>query len=429
MKATNLKQVLSVFDPRRPLIGQDLHMWFTPRQGSPRRRLEIDLRESRQPAKILFVGHRGSGKTTELNKLTEEIRDAFQVIGFSVLDLTGRTTPEYEDLMLVISTQVTTECIKAHLISRPLSEPVRKKWEDLRNWWLQVIAGLDFRAPDREGEISLQLSTILGQVEVGARQSSVTHEHIKFQINQQMPELIDRLNWVIDQAEAASNKRMLIVVEGLDKVDLKSAADIFRDHAPTITAPKASMIYSFPLTLRHSEHYQTIRLSFPQVHFLPNIATHHADHSPDPEGDKTLRRLVQVRIDNNLITPEALDVVVNSNGGIPVWLVFLMRSSALYAMERSEEAPQITLADARNAVKELRREMLAPLSQNDLQFLRARHQDRHLTNDADAQRLLYLGSLIEYFNDLQWCDAHPALWSLLEQMDDDNPIPESSTGG
>lgn len=429
MRATNLKQVLTVFDPPRPLVGQDLHLWFTPRQGSPRRRLEIDLRASHRPSKILFVGHRGSGKSTELNKLTEEIQDAYQVIGFTVTEITGRTTPEYEDLMLVISTQVTAECIKANLISRPLSEPIRKKWEDLRNWWLQVVAGLEFRAPDRESDLSLQLSTILGQVEVGARQSSVTREHIKFQVNQQMPELIDRLNWVIEQAEAASSKRMLIVVEGLDKVDLKSATDIFRDHAPTITAPKASMIYSFPLALRHSEHYQTIRLSFPQVYFLPNIATHHADHSPDPDGNKTLRRLVEVRIENNLIAPEALDLVISSNGGIPVWLVFLMRSSALYALERSEEAPQITLADTRNAVKELRREMLAPLSQNDLQFLRARHQDRHLTNDADAQRLLYQGSLIEYFNDVQWCDAHPALWSLLEQMDDDDPNSESSAGG
>ncbi|MFZ1267595.1 MAG: hypothetical protein WAU95_14115, partial [Anaerolineae bacterium] len=57
----------------------------------------------------------------------------------------------------------------------------------------------------------------------------------------------------------------------------------------------------------------------------------------------------------------------------------------------------------------------------DLTVLRARHGDRRLTNDTDEQRLIYNGSLIEYDNDVQWCDAHPALWSLLEQADDDNP--------
>lgn len=417
MKAISFEQALRFFDPKKPLDGQDLNFWFVARPHTPRRRLEIFLRNQQQPTKVLFVGHRGSGKTTELNKLTTEISDRFMPIGFSVLSVIGRTTPEYEDLMLAISTQVIRTCLDNNLVSRPVAEPVRKGWEDLRNWWRQVIAGLEFRPASGEVNLYGELSSLLGQLEVGVRQSSVTRDTIKFQINQQMPELIQRLNWVIEQAEGDGTRRLLIVVEDLDKIDLKSATDIFRDHAPTITAPQATMIFTFPLALRHSDHYNTIRLSFPAVHYLPNLATHHADGSSNKVGVAALKQLVRVRLEDHLIEPEALDLLVHSNGGIPVWLVSLMRSAVLYALERDSQATTITLVDARQAVQELRREGITPLTRRDLEVLRARHRDRQLSNDPDEQRLLYNGSLIEYFNGGQWCDAHPALWSLLEDKE------------
>jgi hypothetical protein len=415
MQAINLEQALRFFDPKKPLSGNQLNLWFVPRAESPRRRLEIFLRNQQQPSKVLFIGHRGSGKTTELNMLATELTDRFLTIGFSVLGTTGRTSPEYEDLMLAISTQVIRTCIDQRIVGQPLADPVRRGWEDLRAWWQQVVAGLEFRPVAAEQSIYAELNTLLGQVEVGARQSSVTRDHLRFQINQQMPELIQRLNWVIEQAEGDGSRRLLIVVEDLDKIDLKSATDIFRDHAPTIVAPQATMIFTFPLALRHSDHYNTIRLNFPAVHFLPNLAIQHADGSPNEEGIHTLKRLVDLRLKDELIDADALELLIHSNGGIPVWLIFLMRSAVLFALERDGDAKRITRQDVQKAVMELRREGIAPLTRHDLQVLRARHQDRRLSNDPDEQRLLYNGSLIEYFNDAQWCDAHPALWSLLEE--------------
>lgn len=406
MKAVNLEQALRFFDPRKPLSGQDLRLWYVPRAHLPRRRMKILLETSNEPLKILFVGHRGSGKTTELNKLAEELGGRFHTIGFNVLDITGRTTPEYEDLMLAISTQVTLDCIRNQLIDRPLAEPVQRQWERLRDWWRQVVAGTNFQPAPAEAAISIQLQTLLGQVELGAKQSSVTREALRFQINQQMPELIENLNWVIEQAEKG-DKRLLLIVEGLDKVDLKSALDIFRDHAPTITAPRAHMIYTFPIALR-------------------NRTTHHFDGAPDPDSVAFLRQLVGIRMEPSLITAEALDLLVQANGGLPVWLVVLLRSAALYALEREGTEGRIEAIDARNAIIDLRREAMAPLSGEDLATLRQRHRDRQLRNEPREQRLLYNGSLIEYTNEVQWCDAHPVLWSLLEQDDDGSSDPATA---
>lgn len=419
MKAINLEQVVKYFIPTQPLSGQNLRFWYVPRSGFMRNKMALDLKISPGAPKMLFVGHRGSGKSTELNKLAEEVSDVFHPLGFSVREITGRPNPTYEDFMLVLSTQLTRECLDRKLAPAPLGDPLRRKWEDLRDWWRQVVAGGSFSVPS-EAELSLQISTLLGQVEVGARQSSFTRDRINEQINRQMPELIGYLNWVIEEAERSSGKRLLVVVEGLDKVDPASALSIFRDHTATITAPQATMIYTFPIALRHADDYNAIRLSFPQVYVLPNLATRHRGGAADEDGATYLRKLVLLRIEEGLIEADALDLLVHSNGGIPSWLVFLMRSAALYALARDGQARTITIVDAKQAVKELRTEGMAPLSRQDLQVLSARHRDHNLSNDPGDQRLLYNGSLIEYANDVAWCDAHPVLWSVLEQEDDDD---------
>ncbi|MGH9818489.1 MAG: hypothetical protein ACRD6I_20700, partial [Candidatus Acidiferrales bacterium] len=131
-------------------------------------------------------------------------------------------------------------------------------------------------------------------------------------------------------------------------------------------------------------------------------------------GMATLRHLVLTRLEMRLIADDALDLAIDSCGGVPVQLVKLMRSAAVYALVRDEHAQQIILIDMRQAVNDLRRELSAPLRRDDWQRLRACYKHRQLTNDAEMQRLLYNGSLIEYANDNAWCNVHPVLWALLD---------------
>jgi len=260
----------------------------------------------------------------------------------------------------------------------------------------------------------VELSTLLGKVELGARQSSQTREALIDQVNRHMPELIRQLNLVIDEAHRhLAPKRLLIIVEGLDKVDLESADNIFRDHAPTITALDAAMIYTFPLALRHSDDYTAARSYFSGDYFLHNFALHHANGDEDEKGVQTLRALALKRLEPGLIVDDALNLLVEASGGFPVDLVKLVRNAALYALDHPD-APRICADDAQAAIKDLRREISAPLTKADWQVLRKRHQDRLLTNDDENRRLLFNGSLIEYSNDVQWCDAHPVLWRMLD---------------
>lgn len=418
MRAVNLAQVVQFFDPKQALKGQYLRAWFVERTGSPRRRLARFL-QPHQPHKVLFVGHRGTGKSTELNKLAEEIQDRFHTIGFDALTVVGRANMRYEDLMLALATQVTRRCIDDGLLGRPITEPLREGWQALADWWRQMVAGFNLGTPRRLDTIA-SLSTLLGEVELGVKQSAFTREQMNALVDQQMPELVRWLNWVIEQAEKHLNPRsLLLVVEGLDKVDLEPARHIFRDHAATITALNASTIYTFPLPLRYAEDYGAVQRYFDHHVLLPNLRLRDADGNDDREGQTALRRLVLNRLAETLIHPEALNLLIMASGGIAVDLVKLVRQAALFALERGEAADRIEVGDAQNAIKELRREMAANLSLVEWRVLKARHRDRRLTNEPEIEKLLYKGALVEYPNDPHWCDVHPVLWGLLDRFAED----------
>jgi Cdc6-like AAA superfamily ATPase len=424
MKAINLDQVITFFNQREPLsTPQQLRDWFVQRHRSPRRYLRyalLNAQQNKRANKVLFVGHRGSGKSTELNKLISELAEQFEPIHFDLLEVSGRSTPQYEDLMLALSTQVTAQCIDRHLITRPASDRLSAAWSEVRDWWLHLIAGLDFHPAQGEMSTYAELSTLVGQVEIGVSASSLTHDQIIALVNRHMPELIRRLNLVIDEAQRHLNpRRLLLIVEGLDKIDLESARNIFHHHATTIIQPNADMVFTYPLALRLSDDFQNVRLNFHEHRILHNIAPYQPNGAVHEEGVAALRNLVLKRMEPRLIQSQALDDLILASGGVIVHLVSLVRSAALHAQDRNEDAAQIMQEDVQNAIRDLRDDLSINLRRTDWKLLIERRADRKISNEAEMQRLLYTGALVEYTNHLPWCDVHPVLWPLLNHYADD----------
>jgi energy-coupling factor transporter ATP-binding protein EcfA2 len=417
VKAQDLKQAMKYFgQDRLGLEGQELRLWFVERPLHPgeareRDRLCTALRDSTEPEKFLFVGHRGSGKSTELNKLSVELEQEFQAVRFSVVDVTGRISNlEIEDLMLTIAVQVTQQCIAAKLAPRALLDAPRDGLASVRQWWRNVVTGasVDLGA---EFEGSLELDVILGKLQLGMKQASLTRDAMKEAIQRRMPELVAYLNHTIQIAEQNSGKRLLVIVEDIDKLDEQSAIEIFKNHTASLLAPNAAMVYTFPIALRYSDHYANIYKQFSNEFILPNFLAHNKDGSANTVHLEALKTIVLNRLEPNLIDTDALNVLIPASGGIPNWLMRLMLNATNNARARNQTT--ISETDANAAINHLRRELRAPLSRNDLETLTQRHQDHELTNDDTERRLLYNSSLIEYVNGDQWCDAHPVLWSLL----------------
>ncbi|MGB9724275.1 MAG: hypothetical protein ACPL7G_10320 [Chloroflexia bacterium] len=90
MQATNLDDAYLAFDPLKPLSGEQLQMYYVGREPNPIDRIRAILLGSPDtPDKILFTGHRGCGKSTELNRLLSEpqVRQSFLIVPFSLADM------------------------------------------------------------------------------------------------------------------------------------------------------------------------------------------------------------------------------------------------------------------------------------------------------------------------------------------------------
>ncbi len=109
-KATNLFELRRLCSPR-PLDEGEVDLFFVetaegrnPAQDT--RQLLRQTLEETDDARILFYGHRGCGKSTELNMLQRELGDAYLKVTFSVEEQMSMTAVCAEDLILIICEQV-----------------------------------------------------------------------------------------------------------------------------------------------------------------------------------------------------------------------------------------------------------------------------------------------------------------------------------
>jgi hypothetical protein len=105
--ADNLDIAWSNFDPLYPLPANC--PFHVEREDKPLNKLKRALlREHRQPPKYFFSGHRGCGKSTELNILAadSEINKKFFVIKYSVKDVCDVNNLSYIDVLFSLGAQL-----------------------------------------------------------------------------------------------------------------------------------------------------------------------------------------------------------------------------------------------------------------------------------------------------------------------------------
>jgi hypothetical protein len=101
MPQADLEKALNLFDPRRPLQMDELDAYYVARPHAPLEPMKTYLRLTQQPVKVLFSGHRGSGKSTELMRLAKDLQNEFFVVPFSARSL-NLADLSYVDVMSML---------------------------------------------------------------------------------------------------------------------------------------------------------------------------------------------------------------------------------------------------------------------------------------------------------------------------------------
>lgn len=421
MKAQTLPEVIRAFDPMHPLIGQELKDWYIDRPGNPLERMKIYLQGlalAGNPVKILFTGHVGSGKSTTLNKLAEDLKRRFFIVPFDVRLSTSIADLTYIDLILGMATSLFKRATESDVLGKAPAQIASDVWDDISGFIEKVIFGpATFRTPPADAELSAKVNFLAVEFQTKFASEAATRDEIRKRVEPRLAELHDKINQVADLVFVNYKRPVLFFVEGTDKPDLNRARDIFLNHTYTLTAFRASVIYTFPIGLRYSAaDFNLIRDHFTETFVLPNLKVANPEGSPNLSGLERLKEALSARMADGLIADEARDRIIRASGGLMRTLIQLTRRSAVSAMAAGNE--MISIEDAEAAINEERANFIAGLSRDDYPVLYERHQDKRLSGDEPVLRLLQTRALLEYANGDPWCDVHPiALPLVLERAD------------
>ena len=103
-RATNLEEAIRVLNPQKRLGGRELDEFYVSRDSRALERIKTLLLQASE-VKVLFTGHRGVGKSTELAQLQKDL-DQFWTVFFSVFNKLDPNYLDYRDILFSIPLQI-----------------------------------------------------------------------------------------------------------------------------------------------------------------------------------------------------------------------------------------------------------------------------------------------------------------------------------
>ena len=404
--AENLDLAWSNFDPFYPLpAGCPFHV---EREGKPLNRLiRALLRTHRQPPKYFFSGHRGCGKSTELNRLAadEEIRQKFFVVKYSVKEVCDVENLNYVDVLFSVGAQLFLQYVDSGRELRP------ELMGDLEAWRNSIV--------ERVSEEESSFATSVGGgiqgffVSVLAKISAedTTRKTIREVIEPRLSELIDKINSIIADIEGREGKSVLVIIDDLDKPSLEHATEIFYNNHTAITQPICHIVYTVPISMFFAPEFTAIR----ETRFLlPNIKLHAKNNrtSRHKPGYALLTTFIYKRMKKDLIEPDAVDLAITIGAGVFRETARIMQIAADSAIERGRDS--ITREDVERAGQEIRSDFKRILRTDDYDILEEVYKNNDIRGIERIGHLLHNLSVLEYENDENWCDIHPTLENVLD---------------
>jgi hypothetical protein len=367
----------------------------------------------------LFAGFRGTGKTTELGRLTRKLRDHGSP-GFSVLRVNAR---EYhtlgdalsiEEMAVLLAAgigEAALETLGEQALPRLTKAGVWKRVHDLLRKALGSeavtfkLGFADIKPALFEGKsLRDQLQRALGQ---GA------HEKLREFLHE----------FVLEIAVAVQPRQLVVLVDDLDKYTVSSLrvadvyqqmADLFFHHASLLKLPACHVIYTVPPYLAFLN--QEIAGVFGgYLHILPAVKVQGRPpaRTLHAEGIAALTRLIEQRVDIGALFGDArvecMERLVIASGGNLRDLETLMRAVVELALDHSLP---VAMREVENAIN--RHSAIRTLLKDDLDILLevSKHGDLNLV---PRDRLgAFAGAMDQhlmlcYWNGDFWYDAHPLI--------------------
>jgi len=362
---------------------------------------------------ILFFGHIGSGKTTELRRYAADLNASrrFYVVEVDVLARLDRNNLQYTEVQMAMAETLLERLHgDGYWLAPDALEP-------LRRWFGNVV---ETKAATKELNAELKtvveggggipgliklLATFTGAFKTGSSWKSEWRREIR----NDFTTLAQTFNTLIRRAEdqlvrESRAERLLFLIDGTDKMRGEDTQLFFVQDAEQLLAIETLVIYTAPLHLKYDGRLGG-KLDADIV--LPMMKLQERDGRRFEAGWTTMRSLLLLRAVRCLFASDAeVERLVEFSGGHPRELLRLLKLCCELADE------QIDAAVVQAAIEKLAadyRYFLIPVDYVLLKEIDSNPADGG--NDEQAQDLLHRLALLQY-NDGTWRRSHPVVRTL-----------------
>ena len=421
--AKNLEDALNNFNEQRSLIfekkenpdpGESPDFYIERKDESVVNSISVFLKASRNDDKILFTGHMGSGKSTELNKLASlpEIYNKFFLVKFSVAKTLNILDLEYIDLLISIIGKLLTKFYEENL---KLDNVVLNRAKD---WILKVNSGLkgDISLYDEKSDLVDGVFSFFKKATSFLAKEILMRNEVRNALKRNITELLELTNAIISgiKNKLPADKEILIIIDDLEKIpDVKKAEEIFTKAGIYLTYPKCKIVYTLPIALYHSLVFKEIANNFNKTFTLKNIKLwdKKSPEKLNPDGKANMSEFIFRRINENLIDKKALDLAIKYSGGVAREMVRIMRDSCLKALEK--ERGGITVDIVNGVIIELKNEYKRGLQQRHYKVMKSILKGEVPDDDNTLMELFHARVILEYENGETWNDINPIVKQLI----------------
>ena len=434
-KATKVSEIPAAFPPS-PLSGDEFTTFYVEvdkeRDSSLSRVSELKKKLEGSNTKILFAGHRGSGKSTELNRLKREIeRDTF-FVKFSVVEELDINDISYVDLIMVMMEKLASRAVEDGIITTD-SKYIKqiKDWlmvvtkiqEKETGYQLEVQAGIKAN----QGVLSLFIG-LIAEFKAAIRASSKNKTVYREELEKRVTILKANCNVLINEIEMglkAKNKRLLLVIEDMDKADTRKVQEILCKHSGILAELNTRMIFVVSMFALTTAILADITGRYTMVS-LPMIKVREKNGTLFKAGIATIKAVIERRAEPVLFEEGVIGLLIDNCGGVFRDLFEMIEIAANSADFRKQKT--ISNENAGYAFERLKAKYRGMITVSN-------EQKGGITTDGlydklaevcksttkshalDEKMLLLLSCLavVEY-NGVQWFDVHPAVKSLLKDI-------------
>ena len=413
--AQTLPDAYNNLDPNTPLPGEE-HPFYVHRPEIFQPSLLFEaLQLTRADDKILFSGHKGSGKSTELQRLAQHLKERYLVAYIAIEDMLDLGDITYHDVLLSMAVKLWESADEGGV---RLPEGLQS---DLRNWYRRLV--FEEEEVREEPEITFGAKFV---IDFGLRWRSgpTVRKTIRAEVERRLSELLTLLNQLIAEIQKKGGRLPLVLLDGLDKVYVEEKVkNMFLEGVGALIAPACPIVYTVPISLLYMPELGGVRMSFRLQSQLPNVRPFNRDGSRCQEGWGMLDEILRRRVDESILPADARDALISLSGGVLKHLLSFAGEAVLRAMGRGEEKAPVCVEDV-EFVAHRNRVALAPIfNASQRKELKRVAREHNFINTPGARDLALNLHILQYIEktdgEEEWWDVHPLLKPILEVWSDE----------